>query len=80
MDVVHTNIGFKGKMAPLGHLDFYANNGIAQPGCGTSNYTFLSDIGSVHNKHHNNWVVCTRNRGVLILIAASYYVFVVAIF
>lgn len=47
VDVVHSNIGFKGKISPLGHLDFYANNGIAQPGCGTSNYTFLFDIGSV---------------------------------
>ncbi|KAL4149292.1 hypothetical protein QTP88_003272 [Uroleucon formosanum] len=36
VDVVHTNIGFKGKISPLGHLDFYANNGIAQPGCGTN--------------------------------------------
>ncbi|XP_015370967.1 PREDICTED: lipase member I-like [Diuraphis noxia] len=36
VDVVHSNIGLKGKMAPLGHLDFYANNGIIQPGCGTN--------------------------------------------
>ncbi|VVC37247.1 Lipase/vitellogenin,Triacylglycerol lipase family,Lipase, N-terminal,Alpha/Beta hydrolase fold [Cinara cedri] len=36
VDVVHTNIAFKGKFAPLGHLDFYANNAIAQPGCGTN--------------------------------------------
>jgi len=51
VDVVHTNIGFKGKMAPLGHVDFYANNGIAQPGCGTSIYTFLLEIGSVHDTY-----------------------------
>jgi len=39
--------------------------------------TFLSDIYSVHNTHHNNWVVCARNRGVLLLY--HNYVFVVTI-
>ncbi|XP_050053058.1 pancreatic lipase-related protein 2-like [Aphis gossypii] len=33
VDVLHTNIGLKGKISPLGHLDFYANNGCKQPGC-----------------------------------------------
>lgn len=37
VDVVHTNIGVKGKKTPLGHLDFYANNAYIQPGCGRSN-------------------------------------------
>lgn len=36
VDVIHTNIGLKGKMSPLGHVDFYANNAIIQPGCHTS--------------------------------------------
>jgi len=36
VDVIHTNIAFKGKISPLGHVDFYANNGAFQPGCGTS--------------------------------------------
>ncbi|XP_025412427.1 pancreatic triacylglycerol lipase-like [Sipha flava] len=34
VDVLHTNAGMKGKYLPLGHVDFYANNGALQPGCG----------------------------------------------
>jgi hypothetical protein len=37
VDVLHTNAGMKGKYLPLGHVDFYANNGALQPGCGKSN-------------------------------------------
>jgi len=44
VDVLHTNMGLKGKISPLGHLDFYANNGCIQPGC-TSNYNILFDVG-----------------------------------
>ncbi|XP_050428474.1 pancreatic triacylglycerol lipase-like isoform X2 [Adelges cooleyi] len=34
VDVVHTNIGYKGKSVPLGNVDFYANNAMIQPACG----------------------------------------------
>ncbi|XP_025200902.1 pancreatic triacylglycerol lipase-like isoform X2 [Melanaphis sacchari] len=34
VDVVHSNMGDKGKKEPLGHLDFYANDGSTQPDCG----------------------------------------------
>lgn len=33
MDVIHTNAGWKGKLMPSGHLDFYLNSIIQQPGC-----------------------------------------------
>ncbi|XP_050535300.1 pancreatic triacylglycerol lipase-like isoform X2 [Daktulosphaira vitifoliae] len=34
VDVVHTNIAYKGKSSPLGNIDFYANNAFIQPSCG----------------------------------------------
>lgn len=33
VDVVHTNAGYLGEQAAIGHLDFYANGGKKQPGC-----------------------------------------------
>lgn len=42
VDVLHTNIGLKGKYVPLGHVDFYANNGAFQPGCGKGNIIYTS--------------------------------------
>lgn len=33
VDVLHTNALFKGKLEPSGHVDFYANGGLTQPGC-----------------------------------------------
>lgn len=34
VDVLHTNAGMRGKLLPIGHVDFYANLGLFQPGCG----------------------------------------------
>lgn len=33
VDVIHTDIGHFGFINPLGHVDFYANDGQNQPGC-----------------------------------------------
>lgn len=33
VDVLHTNALEKGKLEASGHVDFYANGGITQPGC-----------------------------------------------
>lgn len=30
---VHTNGNFKGFLEPIGHIDFYPNGGVIQPGC-----------------------------------------------
>lgn len=34
VDVIHTDIGGAGFTKPIGHVDFYANGGKNQPGCG----------------------------------------------
>ncbi|XP_039757387.1 phospholipase A1 VesT1.02-like, partial [Pararge aegeria] len=33
VDVIHTNAGMLGLQEPVGHKDFYPNNGMSQPGC-----------------------------------------------
>ena len=33
VDVIHTNTEYFGFTAPIGHLDFYPNGGVQQPGC-----------------------------------------------
>jgi hypothetical protein len=33
VDVLHTNALWKGKLEASGHVDFYANGGLTQPGC-----------------------------------------------
>jgi hypothetical protein len=33
VDVLHTNAFIQGKIEPSGHIDFYMNGGISQPGC-----------------------------------------------
>ncbi|XP_045774010.1 phospholipase A1 VesT1.02-like isoform X1 [Maniola jurtina] len=33
VDVIHTNGGMLGLKEPVGHKDFYPNNGMSQPGC-----------------------------------------------
>lgn len=36
VDVVHTNALEKGKLETCGHIDFYPNGGMTQPGCKTT--------------------------------------------
>ncbi|XP_072162136.1 pancreatic triacylglycerol lipase-like [Bemisia tabaci] len=36
LDVYHTNAGYKGQLTSIGHVDFYANHALLQPGCGTN--------------------------------------------
>lgn len=36
VDVIHTNGGSFGMILPIGHVDFYPNGGMKQPGCDTS--------------------------------------------
>lgn len=33
VDVIHTNAFVQGKVERCGHVDFYMNGGILQPGC-----------------------------------------------
>lgn len=33
VDVIHTDAGHYGFIAPIGHVDFYPNRGDKQPGC-----------------------------------------------
>lgn len=33
VDVIHTDIFYSGYVAPIGHVDFYPNDGKHQPGC-----------------------------------------------
>lgn len=33
VDVVHTNAFFQGQIQESGHVDFYLNGGVIQPGC-----------------------------------------------
>jgi pancreatic lipase-related protein 2 len=35
VDVIHTNALIQGKIEKCGHVDFYMNGGIVQPGCWT---------------------------------------------
>lgn len=35
VDIIHTDIFVRGVFEPVGHVDFYANNGYNQPGCAT---------------------------------------------
>ncbi|XP_026745776.1 lipase member H-like [Trichoplusia ni] len=47
VEVIHTCGGYLGFMSPLGHIDFYPNGGIRQPGCGTDFRGFCA-----HNRAH----------------------------
>ena len=37
VDVFHTNALVQGKIEQCGHVDYYFNGGVYQPGCHTSN-------------------------------------------
>ncbi|XP_014293875.1 pancreatic triacylglycerol lipase [Halyomorpha halys] len=45
VDVVHTNAFIEGHFLTLGHVDFFVNGGVIQPGCGS---TVLDKIGCSH--------------------------------
>jgi hypothetical protein len=44
VDVIHTNTWFIGVARPVGHVDYYPNGGLLQPGC-----TFLDASLSVYH-------------------------------
>ncbi|XP_067643155.1 lipoprotein lipase isoform X2 [Eurosta solidaginis] len=37
VEIVHTNAGKLGLLAPIGHVDYYPNGGVQQPGCEVAN-------------------------------------------
>lgn len=37
VDVIHTNAFMQGKVEQSGHVDFYVNGGVLQPGCWAEN-------------------------------------------
>nr|CAH0103128.1 unnamed protein product [Daphnia galeata] len=63
VDVIHTDGGIigAGLLEPLGHLDFYPNGGIRQPGCDPSNWqSILSDP----NAFPSDAIACDHVRAV----------------
>ncbi|CAL4069798.1 unnamed protein product [Meganyctiphanes norvegica] len=59
VDVIHTNGGdvtqeCVGLQDALGHVDFYVNGGVRQPGC------LVIDSGCCHNRAHDLWVESIR--------------------
>ncbi|XP_054262541.1 lipase member I-like [Macrosteles quadrilineatus] len=42
VDVIHTNGGLQGDIQTCGHIDFYMNGGITQPGCFDDKQDFLN--------------------------------------
>jgi hypothetical protein len=44
VDVIHTNGGLNGDLEQCGHVDFYMNGGISQPGCFESKGRFYETI------------------------------------
>jgi len=69
VDVIHTDVasilalGF-GSKEPMGHVDYYPNNGTNQPGCDIG----ITDINSIHGA--KQYVVCNHERSYKILIEA----------
>ncbi|XP_078681672.1 pancreatic lipase-related protein 2-like [Branchiostoma floridae x Branchiostoma belcheri] len=74
VDVIHTDIFLLGKLKPIGHVDFYPNEGWLQPGC-------VGHLGCSHGRAHKfytesissgcrflafrcrDWDTFNRNRG-----------------
>lgn len=68
VDIIHTAAGTLGYMHPLGHCDFYPNNGRAsQPGCnnimqevlGTANSLCSALTSDIHTIRLNGSLLCT---------------------
>ncbi|CAH1271922.1 PNLIP [Branchiostoma lanceolatum] len=64
-DATHKLAGF-GMMDPVGHLDFYPNGGMDQPGCGESLFEYVRDQGVWGGGE--TFVVCNHLRAVLLFI------------
>lgn len=53
VDVIHTDGFVKGQIERSGHVDFYANGGLSQPGCekpvnqSKFNYSFIDFLSTV---------------------------------
>lgn len=43
VDVIHTNAFIQGKIEPSGHVDFYINGGVIQPGCWAERSKFTTN-------------------------------------
>ncbi|GAB0095669.1 inactive pancreatic lipase-related protein 1 [Sergentomyia squamirostris] len=50
VDVIHTAAGSCGFRDPIGHVDFYPNGGIVQPGCGNN---ILDQLACSHGRAHH---------------------------
>ena len=49
VQVIHTDALQKGKLVPMGHVDFYVNSGYRQPGC-DEGITILNLISCNHDR------------------------------
>ncbi|XP_046636860.1 pancreatic lipase-related protein 2-like isoform X1 [Daphnia pulicaria] len=67
VDVIHTDGGTLGAglMEPLGHLDFYPNGGMRQPGCNPSNWpSILADPTAILS----DVIACDHTRAIYLFI------------
>ena len=59
VDVIHTNALVQGKIERCGHVDFYMNGGIMQPGCmsnGNSKFYLFLLLTCFAMKRFRKWV------------------------
>ncbi|XP_014247560.1 pancreatic triacylglycerol lipase-like [Cimex lectularius] len=49
VDIVHTNGLLEGQVKPIGHVDFYMNGGVLQPGCG-SKFPTREEVSCSHHR------------------------------
>lgn len=52
VDVFHTNALVQGKIEQCGHVDFYLNGGIYQPGCNADHIFQCSQLVELHVRVH----------------------------
>lgn len=50
VDVIHTSAFVQGQYARSGHVDFYMNGGIEQPGCWNASSKYIQRIAGVHRR------------------------------